>query len=704
MRAGSSVRRRIALATMGLGGLALAGVGALYLNSLRRRPETQDADLSATLGLVYPPPLSWQPPRRVELLARLDGSAQAPYDVLVIGGGASGCGVAVDAASRGLSVCLVERDDYGAGTSSRSTKLVHGGVRYLENAFKKLDYGQYELVMEALHERATYLRNAPYVTSALPIMLPLYKWIDVPYYWAGTHVYSMISGREALGTSYFVPPSRALELFPMLNPQGLKGAMVYYDGQTNDSRMNIALAMTAVALGATCLNHMEVISLGRDASGKRVSGCTVKDTLTGKERFIHAKTVVNATGPFCDSLRKLDDPNAEPVVVGSAGTHIVLPNYYSPRNMGLIDPQTSDGRVIFFIPWAGKVVAGTTDVPCEVVANPTPTEKEISFILSEIKSYLSPEVHVRRGDVSSAWSGIRPLVRDPNSLRKDSKTMSRSHVVFESPSGLVTVCGGKWTTYRRMAEDTVDFLLQKNSNLISARGPCVTERLRVLGSHGWTPNSFVTYIQSFGIELPLAHHLSSNFGNQAELIVQLMKPTGKKWPVLGVQLEPGSLHTEAEVRFAVRNEHACTLVDVLARRLRLAFLDTTATLEVTARVADVMQEELGWSKLEKERQIEDLRAYLRTMESNEAIARSHFNSLEICALRDFYYAIDSDHDGLVTFPQLLMQLEKAEIPLEVVTLAEVFGKNKRLTFPLFLDIMRDERISSIAQRIVERKV
>src|ERR1700722_11177519 len=301
--------------------------------------------------------------------------ASEPYDLLVIGGGATGSGIALDAATRGLKVALVERDDFAAGTSSKSTKLVHGGVRYLEKAVWELDYNQYSLVKEALRERKYFLDTAPHLSMWLPIMLPLQHWWQAPYFWAGTKFYDFLAGSEGIESSYFLTRSKALDAFPMLRKDNLVGALVYYDGAHNDSRMNVSLAVTAALYGTTVVNHMEVTALEKDADGK-LCGARVKDLVSEKngrpadEFNIRARGIINATGPFTDSIRKMDEPSVKEIVAPSSGVHVVLPGYYSPQKMGLIDPKTSDGRVIFFLPWQGNTIAGTTDAPTTVTPNP----------------------------------------------------------------------------------------------------------------------------------------------------------------------------------------------------------------------------------------------------------------------------------------------------------------------------------------------
>jgi glycerol-3-phosphate dehydrogenase len=340
-------------------------------------------------------------------------SSEDVYDLLVIGGGATGTGIALDAATRGLKVALVERDDFSSGTSSKSTKLVHGGVRYLEKAVWNLDYSQYKLVKEALRERRYFLDTAPHLSSWLPIMLPLQKWYEAPYFWAGTKFYDFLAGSEGIESSYFLTRSKAINAFPMLKKDNLFGALVYYDGQHNDSRMNISLAMTAALYGATMVNHLEVTGLEKDASGK-LCGARVRDLIPDRngepdnadEFIVRAKGIINATGPFADSIQKMDEPTKRDIVAPSLGVHVVLPGHLSPQNMGLIDPSTSDGRVIFFLPWQGNTIAGTTDSPCGISQNPVAGEKDINWILNEVRGYLTPDINLQRSDVLAAWSGM----------------------------------------------------------------------------------------------------------------------------------------------------------------------------------------------------------------------------------------------------------------------------------------------------------
>ncbi|KAH8077521.1 DAO-domain-containing protein [Cristinia sonorae] len=585
--------------------LLAAGGGYYFLNSGPAYPPP-------TLETRRPPP-PWTPPSRKQMLDALEASGkdkEQEFDLLVVGGGATGSGVAVDAASRGLKVALVERDDFSSGTSSKSTKLVHGGVRYLQKAVMELDYEQYKLVREALHERRIFLQTAPYLSAMLPIMLPIYKYWQVPYYWVGCKMYDILAGKENMESSYLMSKGKALETFPMLKADGLVGALVYYDGQHNDSRMNTALIMTAVQQGAVVANHVEVKELHKDANGK-LHGARVQDRLTGKEWNVRAKGIVNATGPFTDALLTMDNPSHKPIVQASSGVHITLPNYYSPRTMGLLDPATSDGRVIFFLPWQGNTIAGTTDTPASVETDPKAPEEEIRWILEEVRRYLSPDIKVRRGDVLSAWSGLRPLVKNPNA--SSTEGLVRNHMIHVSDSGLLTIAGGKWTTYRAMAEETVDKAVEVFGLKDKCRSGCVTEQLTLVGSHGWSRNMFIGLIQRYGLETDVAKHLSDNYGDRAWTVCELSQPTGKSWPLHGVRLATGYPFIEAEVRYAARHEYAQTAVDVIARRCRLSFLNAQSALGALPRVIDIMAEELNWDHVRKQKELAKATDFLSTM-------------------------------------------------------------------------------------------
>ncbi|XP_028333968.1 glycerol-3-phosphate dehydrogenase, mitochondrial isoform X2 [Physeter macrocephalus] len=527
--------------TILVGGGALATVLGLSQFAHYRRKQVNLAFVEAADCVSEP--VNREPPSREAQILTLKNTSE--FDVLVIGGGATGSGCALDAVTRGLKTALVERGDFSSGASSRSSKLIHGGVRYLQKAVMKLDIEQYRMVKEALHERANLLEIAPHLSAPLPIMLPVYKWWQLPYYWVGIKLYDLVAGSNCLKSSYVLSKSRALEHFPMLQKDKLVGAIVYYDGQHNDARMNLAIALTAARYGAATANYMEVVSLLKKTdpqTGKEcVSGARCKDVLTGEEFDVRAKCVINATGPFTDTVRKMDDKDAAAICQPSAGVHIVMPGYYSPESMGLLDPATSDGRVIFFLPWQKMTIAGTTDTPTDVTHHPIPSEEDINFILNEVRNYLSCDVEVRRGDVLAAWSGIRPLVTDPKAA--DTQSISRNHVVDISESGLITIAGGKWTTYRSMAEDTINAAV-KTHNLKA--GPSRTVGLFLQGGKDWSPTLYIRLVQDYGLESEVAQHLAATYGDKAFEVAKMASVTGKRWPIVGVRLVSEFPYIEAE--------------------------------------------------------------------------------------------------------------------------------------------------------------
>ncbi|KAI0181854.1 FAD dependent oxidoreductase-domain-containing protein [Hypoxylon sp. FL1284] len=633
-------------------------------------------------GAAVPPPIygadgTFRLPRfptiksREEQIAELKKSngKEEEYDMLIVGGGATGAGVALDAVTRGLKVAVVERDDFSSGTSSKSTKLVHGGVRYLEKAVWNLDYNQYKLVKEALTERKYFLQTAPHLSSWLPIMLPLDKWWKAPYYWAGTKFYDFLAGSEGIESSYFLTRSKALDAFPMLKQTDLVGALVYYDGAHNDSRMNVSIAMTAAVYGATTLNHAEVTGLMKNENG-RLCGAQMKDLISernGKKSdpiSVKAKCIINCTGPFTDSIRKLDDQECKEIVAPASGVHVILPGYYSPSNMGLIDPSTSDGRVIFFLPWQGNTIAGTTDEPTSIAQNPLPDEKSIQWILNEVSHYLSPDITVRRGDVLAAWSGIRPLVKDPKA--KNTQSLVRNHLVDISTSGLVTCAGGKWTTYRQMAEDCVDAAVKEfnlptkpvsNAPRVSGteaiddgailNGSCQTHNVRLIGAHGFSKTLFINLIQHFGIETEVAKHLTESYGDRAWTVAAMCKPTDQRFPARGERIAGLYPFVDGEIRYAVTNEYAQTAVDVLARRTRLAFLNAQAALECLPKVIDIMSQELKWDRARQEKEWTETVSFLQSMGLPEpmlSVTRAQVEKGKLDFKSSLEYNMYSRHD------------------------------------------------------------
>jgi len=496
--------------------------------------------------------------KRRNILARL--RQDEVWDVIVVGGGATGLGVAVDAATRGYSTLLLEAHDFAKGTSSRSTKLVHGGVRYLEQ-------GDIPLVLEALRERGLLHQNAPHLVHHQSFIVPRYKWWEGPFFGIGLKLYDALAGRLNLAPSRILHREETLERIPNLEPDHLLGGVLYFDGQFDDARLAITLALTAESHGAALLNYCPVRKLVHE--GGLVHGVVAEDLETGKEMHLRARVVVNATGIFTDSIRTLDDSSCAPTVRPSQGVHIVLDSHFLQGEDAIMVPHTDDGRVLFVIPWHGKVLVGTTDTPVsEPELEPRALEDEIGFILRNAAGYLARDPGP--GDIRSVFAGQRPLVSRPAADGKATKSISRNHEVFGSDSGLVTIAGGKWTTYRQMAEDTVDHCIGIGG--LEER-KCVTTHLKLFGFS--SENSKTDPMNSYGSERAVLERLAQEDRE------------------LGKPLVEGFEYTRACVVHALRSEWARTLEDILARRTRLLLLDATAAIQAAPEIAKLMSQELG---------------------------------------------------------------------------------------------------------------
>jgi glycerol-3-phosphate dehydrogenase len=496
---------------------------------------------------------------RDEMLNRVL-ARDTPWDVVVIGGGATGAGVAVDAASRGYSVLLLEQHDFGKGTSSRSTKLVHGGVRYLAR-------GDVALVREALRERGLLKQNAPHLVHQRAFIVPSYSRWGKLYYRTGLALYGLLAGRQKFGPTQRLSKTDTLNRVPTLATDGLRGGVLYFDGQFDDARLLINLMSTAVEQGAVVLNYAPVTELMRSADG-RVTGVRIRDEETGRAFAAAARAVVNATGAFCDGVRRMAEPTAAPLVVPSQGAHLVFDRSFLPGDTAFVVPKTTDGRVMFAIPWHGHALVGTTDVAVpDARLEPVPMEREIAFILETAARYFQKPP--TRADVLSAFAGIRPLVRDGGT---NTAALSRDHTIRIDASGLLTITGGKWTTYRNMAEDCVNRAAELGH---LTRCPCKTRSLRIHGAH---PDA-----ARFG-ELAV-------YGSDAPAISELVRAE----PELARRLHPALPYTGAEVVWAVRAEMARTVEDVLARRTRALFLNARAAIAMAPRTAELLARELGRS-------------------------------------------------------------------------------------------------------------
>ncbi|RYX96757.1 MAG: glycerol-3-phosphate dehydrogenase/oxidase [Comamonadaceae bacterium] len=501
---------------------------------------------------------------RSELIDQL--STPRTYDMAIIGGGATGLGVALDAAARGFSVVLVESHDFAKGTSSRATKLVHGGVRYLAQ-------GNISLVREALHERTTLLANAPHLAQPLPFIMPSYRFWEAPFYGIGLKVYDALAGKAGLGDTEFLSKAETLRYLPTARLDGpngpLRGGVKYWDGQFDDARLALALARTAEQQGALLVNYCAATSLIYD-NGK-IAGLQVEDRESGLSYELRARCVVNAAGVWVDKFRMLDGDASgravKPMVAPSQGVHVVVDRSFLPGDHALLVPKTADGRVLFAVPWLGKTILGTTDTPRNDLARePVAFKEELDFILGESARYLAKAP--TRADIKSIWVGLRPLVKPSGDDGDSTKALSREHTVLVSKSGLVTVTGGKWTTYRAMAEDVLDNVFE--AALLPAKPGAVTTHLRLVGAQAMPQK----ISDAPGIHL---------YGSEAAGVTALP----------GANRELGGGLTEAMVRFAARHEYARTVEDVLARRSRLLFLDAALACTLAPEVAALLQEETG---------------------------------------------------------------------------------------------------------------
>jgi glycerol-3-phosphate dehydrogenase len=480
------------------------------------------------------------------------------WDLVIVGGGATGVGVAVDAATRGYEVLLLEQHDFGKGTSSRSTKLVHGGVRYLEQ-------GNVSLVMEALKERGMLRQNAPHLVSELPFIVPSYSWWEGPFYGIGLKLYQMLSGKYGFGPSKLISKEETLKRLPNVKTEGLVGGVVYFDGQFDDSRLLINMATTAATQGATLLNYAKVTGLQKGADGL-VHSVEWEDGESGECHTAEAKVVVNATGPFTDAVRRLADHEASAMIAPSQGAHIVLDRSFLPGDTAIMVPHTSDGRVMFAIPWHGHTLVGTTDTPVETAhLEPVPFDQEIEFMLSTAALYLDKPP--TRADILSTFAGIRPLAKSGDGA--NTAALSRDHTIHIDQSGLLTIAGGKWTTYRNMAEDCVD---QAATLANLPDKPCVTKTLNIHGYH--------THAGDFG-DLAV-------YGTDAVGIQKLIASD----PARAAKLDAELPYVEAEVIWAARHEMARTVEDILSRRTRALLLNARAALRMAPRVADLLAVEL----------------------------------------------------------------------------------------------------------------
>lgn len=498
--------------------------------------------------------------KREELINQLQHHSERGWDLIIIGGGATGLGVALDAVTRGYRTLLLEQSDFAKGTSSRSTKLVHGGVRYLAQ-------GDVLLVLEALRERGRMLKNAPHLTADQEFIIPIFTWFDAFIYTLGLKFYDLLAGKLSLGRSYFISRKETLKRLPNIKQKGLKGGVVYHDGQFDDSRMTLALAGKCVEQGGIVLNYLRVTELIKNEKGK-ISGVSATDLVSGRKYMLKSTLVINATGVFADDILRMDNPDTHPIIRPSQGVHIVLDNSFLQSSSAIMIPKTDDGRVLFAIPWYGRVVVGTTDTPLERISlDPVALEEEINFILRTAEGYLIRPP--KREDILSVFAGLRPLASDPVNPMA-TKEISRRHKIILSESCLLTVTGGKWTTYRMMAEEALDKAIKAG---ILQNRRCITKNLKL--------NSVPAKVSSEHLQI---------YGEQAVEIDKMINDN----PALGVLLNPALPYSKAEIIWICRNEMPVTLEDILARRTRALFLDASASEAIAPEVVWLMAQELGF--------------------------------------------------------------------------------------------------------------
>ncbi|MBC8153122.1 MAG: FAD-dependent oxidoreductase [Bacteroidetes bacterium] len=513
------------------------------------------------------------------------------FDICIIGGGASGAGCALDAAARGLNTALIEMDDFGAVTSGTSTKLVHGGVRYLEQAFKKFDPKQLSLVRKALHERKTLLQIAPHLAHPLALLTPCFTWFEGAYFTIGLKLYDLLAGNRQLEPSRWLNRAEAVREFPGFDGQKLHSAVMYYDGQFDDVRLNLALVQTAAQQGAAVANHIRAERFHTDETG-RLQSVDVMDKLTGERITVRAKLFVNATGTRADFLRKDADKTRQSRMRASKGSHVILrADAISPTKAALLVPKTADGRVLFAIPWRGHWLIGTTDTEADPTDEPCLLPDEANYLTQHVSHYLTTPLSMDQ--VTGGFAGLRPLLQaDPQA---SSKSLVRDHEVEIDPtSGLVSLMGGKWTTYRLMAQETIDACCRTLN--VDTASP--TETLLLAGGEGYT-KTFAEQFRTANKLLPadIVAHLLNTYGTNANAIIQLFR----REPTFSERLVSGHPFTKAEVAYAVRQEMALTIPDVLMRRIRLGLVDWAATLEALPHVADIMSRELNWSDADAHR-------------------------------------------------------------------------------------------------------
>jgi len=610
-----------------------------------------------------------------------------PFDIVIVGAGCTGAGAALDAATRGLKTACIERGDFSNETSSRSSKLIWGGFKYLQVAFAELldrktvfdpvnsvkkFWGEFMMVYECCQERSWLAGQQPHLVQYVPQAVPfqgLYQWppyFNHPFYsilpvlaLPAFLFYDALASWCAPG-SYAMSARKTKEVFPHL--KDVLYSAVYCEAMHNDARTGTAIALTAALKGASIANYVEctgIVHGGPD--GATATGIECVDNLTGEKFVIKASAIVLAAGPFLDALRRMEDPNAEKAVAAAAGCHIVLPGYFTPGNMGFAELRTSRGATMYFLPWLGHTIVGSTDKKCDAVSSPGPSEDEIQFLVNEASTCLSSDIRVRRSDVLSAWQGWRPLYKDPNA--PPGSPVSRHHAIGHDPtSGVTFICGGKWSTYRAMAEELIDSVLEHKKGHFNHATPCITREIKLLGGEGYHELLYVQLVQNYGVSEKVAKHLVHTYGACAFAICELAKPSAGKAGVptmggnVGRLISEGYPYLESEIEYAVKHEYAVSVKDMLTTRMRLAYLNSEAAKAAIPRVAELMGTHLKWGKAEKEKQIKVAQEYIGAFGGPIADkSKANLKTATFTDLHEIFLKIDLDGSGYIDE----MELEKA---------------------------------------------
>ncbi|KYO02558.1 FAD-dependent glycerol-3-phosphate dehydrogenase, putative [Plasmodium reichenowi] len=639
------------------GTLGILSYGGFYFLKINFQKNMIDKDVT----YKYRPCI-----KRNEMIKKLQ---ENQYDLLIIGGGATGAGLALDAATRGLKCALVEKNDFSSGTSSKSTKLLHGGIRYLENAVNNLDFTELYFVWEALAERAHTMKIAPYLSRPVSILMPIYKYWQVPYFSYNIKIYDLLADLvcyfdKGVPNSLYIRKSNTIDNFPLLRKDKLKGSLIYFDGQHDDSRMNLNLILTSAIddyvpgqIGATVCNHMEVKNFIKDENNKLV-GVRAIDKINDKEIEIFSKVIINATGPYGDIIRKLADENRKPMIQVSVGCHFILPKWYSTKNNGMIIPKTSDDRVLFLLPWENNTLVGTTDEKRIMQDDPKIQEKDIEFLTNELSKYIHVSAEEIKNDITAAWCGFRPLIsknnnkkskfssnkkkNNNNNINSSSSSnnnnfddeqnnnnnnnigtheISRSHEIIEDDNGLISILGGKWTIYRKMAQDTLDYILCKYPNELKTKYNCRTKFLKLIGCHdkygifneddltfGCSKLSKTLVNKYPQIDFQTANHLVSNYGYLSENVCELAKELN-----MFNKIDSTKPYIEAEIIYATRYEFANTISDIIGRRFRLGFIDSQVSNKVIDKIAQLLKNELTWNTEQLNKNVKEAKDYINSL-------------------------------------------------------------------------------------------